>query len=385
MPYGYTYYSDTCLIFIVTGIICGIIRLMHHCRPYDKEAHYFYPASSLTAFVFIAVAMLTPYYLRPEDPGTWVFVRAFGVIYYPAAFAAMFLRYFNRQKLRGLGSILYFYAPMSLLFALACAVLDTSASAWIAGHSSAILGIASGIGVALTINMLRVLSGLRKRISAYNKGNFADVNDFPHKFAAKVIYIPAIWTAVVWMVLIADSRILNMAADIILSVCMVMFLCLILHPQRLLRPKHIEEQLDQIGSRETKLMEEAINAANDEAEADETEADEATELESNEARRQVLEIVLQKYREPHLQKSDILALIDSGKKSGANRFIIRIGYYNLINMFRLEHARLYGLAHPEAKQSEIAEAAGFASGSSFSKAKRSVPQVDPEIVSGVKL
>ena len=62
-----------------------------------------------------------------------------------------------------------------------------------------------------------------------------------------------------------------------------------------------------------------------------------------------------------------------------------MGYYNLINMFRLEHARLYGLAHPEAKQSEIAEAAGFASGSSFSKAKRSVPQVDPEIVSGVKL
>lgn len=92
-----------------------------------------------------------------------------------------------------------------------------------------------------------------------------------------------------------------------------------------------------------------------------------------------------KYREPHLQKSDILALIGSGKKSGANRFIIQVGYYNLINMFRLEHARLYGLAHPEAKQSEIAEAAGFASGSSFSKAKRSVPQVDPEIVSGVKL
>ena len=175
-----------------------------------------------------------------------------------------------------------------------------------------------------------------------------------------------------------------MAVDIILSVWMVMFLCLILHPQRLLRPKCIEEQFDQIESRETKFMEEAINAAKeDEATADDDSIE--ADPDAAEARRQVLEIILQKYREPHLQKSEILALIDSGKKSGANRFIIQVGYYNLINMFRLEHARLYGLAHPEAKQSEIAEAAGFASGSSFSKAKRSVPQVDPEIVSGVKV
>lgn len=181
--------------------------------------------------------------------------------------------------------------------------------------------------------------------------------------------------------LLADSRVLNMVAEIIMSIWMVLFLCLILHPQRLLRPKYIEEQLDRIGCRKVKFMEEAIIAAKEE----EVKEAEASEPESNEARRQVLEIILQKYREPHLQKSDILALIDSGKKSGANRFIIQVGYYNLINMFRLEHARLYGLAHPEAKQSEIAEAAGFASGSSFSKAKRSVPQVDPEIVSGVRL
>lgn len=383
MPHGYTYYSDTCLIFIVTGIICGIIRLMHHCRPYDKEAHYFYPASSLTAFTFMAVAMLTPYYLRPDDTGTWVFVRAFGVMYYPSAFAAMFLRYFKWQKLHGPSAILFFFTPMSLLFAMACAVMYPPAGVWIAEHSSAILGIASGLGIILTVYMLRVLFWLKNQISAYNKGNFADDSDFPHKFAGKVIFLPAIWTAIVWAVLIADSRALNMAADLILSVWMVMFLCLILHPQRLLRPKHIEEQLDQIGSRETKLMEEAIIAAKEEEQADETK--DASEPVSNEARRQVLEIILQKYREPHLQKSDILALIDSGKKSEANRFIIRIGYYNLINMFRLEHARLYGLAHPEAKQSEIAEASGFASGSSFSKAKRSVPQVDPEIVSGLKL
>lgn len=381
MFHGYTYYSDICLIFIVTGIICGIVRLIHHCRPYDKEIRYFYPASSLTAFVFMAVAMLTPYYLHPEAPGTWVFVRVFGVVFYPAVFAAMFLQYFKWHKLRGSSAILLFYVPMSLLFIMTCSVLYAPVGVWIEVHSSVVLGIASGIGIILTAYMLKTLIWLKSRISAYNKGNFSDDSDFPHKFAGKVIYLPVVWTAIVWAVLLADSRVLNMVAEIIMSVWMVLFLCLILHPQRLLRPKYIEEQLDRIGCRKVKFMEEAIIAAKEE----EVKEAEASEPESNEARRQVLEIILQKYREPHLQKSDILALIGSGKKSGANRFIIQVGYYNLINMFRLEHARLYGLAHPEAKQSEIAEAAGFASGSSFSKAKRSVPQVDPEIVSGVKL
>lgn len=384
MPDGFTYYSDACLLLIVTGIICGIVRMMHHCRPYDKEAQYFYPAGSLTAFLYMGIIMLTPYYLHPDDSGTWVFVRAFGVVYFPAAFSAAFLRYFKWQKLRGWSAALFFYLPVCLLAVMAFTVMYAPASAWIAAHDTLILSIAAGIGVILAGYMMKTLFWLRKQISDYNKGNFSDDSDFPHKFAGKIIYFPAIWTIIVWVVLQTDSRDLNMAANIVMSACMVSILCLILHPQRLLRPKCVEEQLAQIESRETRLMQDTLNAAKEEDSAT-TEPDTEVDPSAEEARRQVLEIILQKYREPHLQKSDILALIDSGKKSSANRFIIQVGYYNLINMFRLEHARLYGLAHPEAKQSEIAEAAGFASGSSFSKAKRSVPQVDPEIVSGVTL
>ncbi len=384
MPEGYTYYSDTCLIFIVTGIICGIIRLVHHCRPYDKEAQYFYPASSLTAFLFMGIIMLTPYYLHPEDPGAWVYLRAFGVVYYPAAFSAAFHRYFKWQRLRGWSATLFFYLPVCLLAVTSIAAMYTPTAVWLGAHDTLVLSIAAGIGIILAGYMMKTLVWLKNQISDYNKGNFSYDSDFPHKFACKIIYFPAIWTAIVWIVLLTDNRDLNMAANIVMSACMVSILCLILHPQRLLRPKCIEEKLDNIVSRETRLMQDTLSAAKEEDCAI-TESDAEIDPSAEEARRQVLEIILQKYRESHLQKSDILALIDSGKKSEANRFIIRIGYYNLINMFRLEHARLYGLAHPEAKQSEIAEAAGFASGSSFSKAKRSVSQIDPEIVSGVKL
>ena len=54
-------------------------------------------------------------------------------------------------------------------------------------------------------------------------------------------------------------------------------------------------------------------------------------------------------------------------------------------MFRLEYARQYIAAHPDAKLAIVAEESGFASGSSFSKAKRSVPEIVPEYVEGVHI
>ena len=69
----------------------------------------------------------------------------------------------------------------------------------------------------------------------------------------------------------------------------------------------------------------------------------------------MLSIILRRYREPHLQKSEVLSEIPKGKVNAASKYITQLGYYNLVNMFRLQHAALYKEAHPAAKQEEIAE------------------------------
>ena len=128
-------------------------------------------------------------------------------------------------------------------------------------------------------------------------------------------------------------------------------------------------------------MQEAIDETEEKYESDVT--DEFTYDE--EAKRQVLEIILRRFKEPHLQKKEVLAEVDKGKIAPASRFIASVGYYNLINMFRLEYARQYSAANPMVKQSAVAEASGFASGSSFSKAKKSVTFIDSKFVSGIHL
>ena len=77
--------------------------------------------------------------------------------------------------------------------------------------------------------------------------------------------------------------------------------------------------------------------------------------------------------------------LENGKMNRASKFISSIGYYNLVNMFRLEYARLYKEAHPDAKQEEIALASGFVSRTAFYKAKRNVTEIDGKLTQGVKI
>mgnify|MGYP004682660339 FL=1 len=82
---------------------------------------------------------------------------------------------------------------------------------------------------------------------------------------------------------------------------------------------------------------------------------------------EVLAVILRRFREPHLLKTEVLLDLGSGKMNKASKFISSIGYYNLVNMFRLEYARLYKEAHPHAKQEEIAIESGFVSRTAYYK------------------
>lgn len=188
------------------------------------------------------------------------------------------------------------------------------------------------------------------------------------------------------MIFITDNGMVKFIVDLVLSVSMLMFLLLILHPQRLLQTETTRKEEDRLDTITNELMQEAIDEAEEKYESGITGAGRADEFSyDEEAKRQVLEIILRRFKEQHLQKKEVLAEVDKGKIAPASRFIASVGYYNLINMFRLEYARQYSAANPMVKQSAVAEASGFASGSSFSKAKKSVTCIDSEIVSGVHL
>ena len=468
------FYADACLIFIVTGIICAVVRWFHMCRPYNQEADYYYPARRQVTFYYAAMILQLPYFLCPMNEAAWQYVRFFGIIFYPCFFSMLFLRYFHRKPLRGLFNMTVFTIPISLLTIMAVTILAGFGN-WLEQQYHWLLWVMVGFSVLLTARLLGIIRRITQLIDNYHVQNYASEDDFPLRFAEKIIWMPLVWIGIAWLPLLIDSRLLMAIIHIVFSVWMVMFLCLILHPQRskpandngdttenddqrlsmALTDSPAETTDDTVNDTDATTETEQLEGILDDAETlamtesatteelqpqdempsetellTETETDdplaedvlpEMVTLEdivsdnpeeepvaetetpqvptettaakvakprarySKEAQEAVLQMILQNYRDKHLRKAQILSGVDKGLRSGASRFIAEVGYYRLVNMFRLEHARLYANANPASTQVDVAYESGFSSDSAYCKAKRNIQDINSDFVKGVHL
>lgn len=362
-------YSYACLVFITTGVVCGIIRWFHMCRPFDENGDYHYPARRLTTFFYIAIALEFPFLLNPMDSDIWIYIRCFGVIYYPVCFTLLFRSYFQRKKLKGdMAQRLFLFIPLAMIVALMCIVLSDHRHL-LSSNEGWLLPTVGGVSLVLTAFLLHITNWMRVQINKFNTDNYSNVEDFAYKFASLVIYLPLIWIAGMWAIFISGSHWCKFAIDIAYSAWMIYFLCLILHPQKFTTNKLEQPAEATSGYDEGTCVDPLLSQPS------------IADTIGND----VLDIIRRRYREPHLQKSEVLAEIPKGKVNAASKYISQLGYYNLVNMFRLQHAALYKEAHPLAKQEVIAEESGFSSRTAYYKARKSVTAIDPDIVSGVTL
>lgn len=366
------------LVFIVTGLICGFVRFRHMCRPFSEREEYFYPARKQVTVFYAAVALSFPYILAPEDPAVWTYVRIWGIVCYPTGFALLVRRYFDsfgdgHKVLWGV-----FLGVPTLFVMTLLAMLFAGGAGWIAGHSRELCIAAGALSFVLTCVMAGVLACLKRMIDRFNTENYSNEDDFPYSFARMMVIMPLAWIFGMWAVFLSGSHWAKFAVDILASVWMVRFLCIILHPQRIKMPKTIDETtlvLERESEEEIRKIENCRQSAGD---AGCAEVDPAV-------KERVLSVIRRRFREPHLLKSEVLLDVGNGDMGKASHFVAGVGYYYLVNMFRLEYARLYKEAHPNAKQEEIAEEAGFSSRTAYYKAKKYVGEIDPEIVKGVSL
>lgn len=364
-------YSDACLVVIVTGLICATIRLCHMCRPFDKEKDYFYPARIQVSAAYASIALLMiPYWLDPMNDAVMLAVRIAGIVFYPICFSLLFDRYFEGRRRH---APLYL-AALSLAFTalLAFIVLAVCLPEKTFAAGRALMTAGGVLSIAFSVKLVRQLGQIRRRINNFHQQNFSNEDDFPYRFAEKVIFLPVIWIVLEWVIFISGSRDIKAILDLLFSVAMVASLCTVLHPQKPLRTAPAEREADLLQREDLPELARPVEEF-------------AENIEDEETKKRVLEIIGRRFREPHLQKKDMLAEIERGKVHQANLFIRSVGYYNLINMFRLEYARQYAAANPNFKQAVIAQASGFSSGSSFSKAKKSVTDIDPELVREVHI
>lgn len=379
------FYSLACYTYILSGVICAVIRWFHMCRPFDQRGDYFYPARRQVTFFYAATALQLPYMLCPGDPGSWFFARSFGILYYPVCFALLYHRFFQMRHLWSKKlSIAYFCSPFLLLGALFVIVVF---------HQNDLLlpykrlweCIMVCVSILLTYRLVKECRWVAKKVESYHTQNYSNESDFPFTFAKNMLYLPAVWLIVMWTLFLLDNQMVKAFIDLIIAAWHVLFLCRILHPSRPVSSKRNIDDMKTIENenmerilQENELLEKVVEATDnlileepctededgvkDEANVtdeagvtdENNETDEANErqlIERNgentrqriekekweSVKNEVLTIVSRRYLEPSLKRIEVIRDVSAMNHTLAGTFITQVGFYRLVNAFRVRH------------------------------------------------
>ena len=424
------FYSLACYTYILSGVICAIVRWFHMCRPFDQRGDYFYPARRQVTFFYAATALQLPYMLCPGDPGSWFFARSFGILYYPVCFALLYHRFFQMRHLWSKKlSIAYFCSPFLLLGALFVIVVF---------HQNDLLlpykrlweCIMVCVSILLTYRLVKECRWVAKKVESYHTQNYSNESDFPFTFAKNMLYLPAVWLIVMWTLFLLDNQMVKAFIDLIMAAWHVLLLCHILHPSRPVSSKRSIDDMKTIENenmerilQENELLEKVVEATDnlileepcteDEAgvtdEANVTdeasvtdennETDEAIErqlIERNgentrqriekekweSVKNEVLTIVSHRYLEPSLKRIEVIRDVSAMNHTLAGTFITQVGFYRLVNAFRVRHyERLMESDSTSNLGQEIAaEMCGFKNRWGLANARKRLKDFDYELI-----
>lgn len=424
------FYSLACYTYILSGVICAVVRWFHMCRPFDQRSDYFYPARRQVTFFYAATALQLPYMLCPGDPGSWFFARSFGILYYPVCFALLYHRFFQMRHLWSKNlSIAYFCSPFLLLGALFVIVVF---------HQNDLLlpykrlweCIMVCVSILLTYRLVKECRWVAKKVESYHTQNYSNESDFPFTFAKNMLYLPAVWLIVMWTLFLLDNQMVKAFIDLIMAAWHVLFLCRILHPSRPVSSKRNIDDMKTIENenmerilQENELLEKVVEATDnlilkepctededgvkDEANVtdeagvtdENNETDEANErqlIERNgentrqqiekekweSVKNEVLTIVSRRYLEPSLKRIEVIRDVSAMNHTLAGTFITQVGFYRLVNAFRVRHyERLMESDSTSNLGQEIAaEMCGFKNRWGLANARKRLKDFDYELI-----
>ena len=412
------FYSLACYTYILSGVICAVVRWFHMCRPFDQRSDYFYPARRQVTFFYAATALQLPYMLCPGDPGSWFFARSFGILYYPVCFALLYHRFFQMRHLWSKKlSIAYFCSPFLLLGALFVIVVF---------HQNDLLlpykrlweCIMVCVSILLTYRLVKECRWVAKKVESYHTQNYSNESDFPFTFAKNMLYLPAVWLIVMWTLFLLDNQMVKAFIDLIMAAWHVLLLCRILHPSRPVSSKRNIDDMKTIENenmerilQENELLEKVVEATDnhileesctedeDGVTDENNETDEANErqlIERNgentrqriekekweSVKNEVLTIVSRRYLEPSLKRIEVIRDVSAMNHTLAGTFITQVGFYRLVNAFRVRHyERLMESDSTSNLGQEIAaEMCGFKNRWGLSNARKRLKDFDYEMI-----
>lgn len=400
------FYSLACYTYILSGVICGVVRWFHMCHPFDRGGDFFYPARRQMTFFYTATALQLPYVLCPGDPGTWLFARSFGILYYPICFTILYHRYFQTDKpWRQWSAVTYFVTPFLLLGGLLFIVFFHQNNLLIPYKLTWEIAM-GGVSILLSIHLFKECKWLIKKVDSYHTQNYSNESDFPFSFAKKILHLPALGLLIMWVLFILDNQMVKAYIDLFMAAWQVQFLCRILHPNKTIHSEQNKNNMDFIENenmeqilQEKELFEKIVQTTDgqvlEEAPIDDT-SDEPKLITYNKeklrlqmeqenwesVKDEVLTIVSKRYLEPSLKRIEVVRDVSAMNHTLAGTFITQVGFYRLVNAFRIRHYERLMESDTTANlgQEAAAELCGFKNRWGLTNARKRLKDFDYDLI-----
>ena len=364
--------------YILSSLFFAVVRWFHVCRPYEKQAEYYYPGRKVVTFFNLLTVFTFPYVLWPSSPDAWLLVKSYFPLTQFFGAAVLIYRYFgsmkNWMKWKRLAYIMA--VPLgAMLIVLFNNALSNECPWGERGHhflfvASLVLGICASVFTFLSLR--RLMSWLRQlKESDY----LSNPEDFPSSYARKILCIPIILFFIIWAVFFSDSRLALAVMQVVYVVFNMWFLVVVLHSQREKSPfdwDDVDEE-DQIETVEEHVETTEVPAvATDLPQSDaNVEKKRGLGIDDEKIAMIVGEIKAfvegeQQFLNPHLSINDVAGHCGYGRTYVSKVLTNELGgFFPYVNTLRLQHASKYREEHPYATQDEVAYASGFSSRQAF--------------------
>ena len=342
--------------YILSGLFFAVLRGFHFCRPYDKHKDYYYPSWRESTLFYAATLLLMPYVFRPSSPAAWLLTKVYFIVYVPYVCGVLIYKYFSSVKQRNRWSreSIILGIPIALtILALFIVAIIPHTPQLSPTTRQIIFYILLAESIASLLFALSTMQRVRKWMSHVIDDNYSNEEDFPVKFANRMLFVPPFHLLLIWPVVLCDSQVGMAIVHLLLAMFNVTLLVMVLHPQRSLRDISTVPVLD-----------------DDEPPAASGTPSQQTIKAIERTIRSTVETE-QLFINPHFSMQDVVERSGFGRTYVSWVFKNRLGgFFNYVNRLRIDYAERYRKQHPMATLDEVATASGFTTRQSYYRVRQ---------------
>ena len=352
-----TLFSASLAVYMTASVFVAAVRWGHRCQPYARHMDYYFPAWKAVILCYLTNLFMLPAVFLPVDPDAILQLRLLLSMASPFYCAVLIFSYFGRVlKMNFWRLPVYFLAVPFGLVAVIATVLALLPGGQLEAASFRWFFVLAGcLSIAFLGCFVVAIYMVARALRRQSEENYSNPDDFPHQFAARILWIPLVHLAVSWTSACVGTQKALSLGLLALSAMSLVFLIGILTPHRSLTVDKLEATLAPEASAQLQ---------------EETPLPEEKQTEIERAIRQLVERE-QLYLDSHLQLEEV------ARRVGVNSRYVSIvmksrlgGFFTYINQCRLTHAAQLQAVHPEMPIGEVIADSGFGSRTTYYKIRR---------------